>query len=119
MGPDIEAAVKKKSMKMERDRRRTIAALVVLAAAFSFTQIAAARGGAPTGDTGSRNGPVVVHSGPGSAGRPWTPREMRAAKPFPMPSRRGPPVRENPDRSPPAYPGPPGNAPGSVGGPAR
>ena len=64
--------------------------------------------------SGSRR---VTHYQQPAGDHPLTPEEMRAAKPMPMPSYSGPPIRER--RTPRPFTGPPGALAPDPGGLAR
>jgi hypothetical protein len=71
-------------------------------------------GGMPQG--GAMSGPTstVTHYEPPNAGGYLTPDEMRTAKPFPMPSVKGPPVPQQ--TTPHPFAEPPGSSPPGLGG---
>jgi hypothetical protein len=69
---------------------------------------------APQLSSGSPN--TVTHNEPPAAGGEWSPGKMREAKPFPMPSVKGPPVPQQVTPTP--HTQPPGSSSPSIGGPA-
>ena len=84
------------------------AALLGAAPILAMAQAAGGEGGAT-----ARSDGTVTRVEPRAGGTYPTPYEMRHAKPMPMPSVDGPPVRPPGTAAPVPYPGPPGNsAPG-------
>jgi hypothetical protein len=58
---------------------------------------------------------TVTHDEPPATGDKWSSGKMRKAKPFPMPSVKGPPVPQQ--ATPPPYTEPPGSSSPGIGGP--
>jgi hypothetical protein len=94
---------------------RFFSAIVVLA----FAATAAIVGHAQNNDEGMPQGRTmsntVTHKEPSSGNRHLTPEEMRTAKPFPMPSVKGPPVPQQTTPNP--FAAPPGSSSPGLGGP--
>jgi hypothetical protein len=59
---------------------------------------------------------TVTHNEPPATGDEWSSGKMRKAKPFPMPSVKGPPVPQQATPTP--YTEPPGSSSPGIGGPA-
>jgi hypothetical protein len=72
-------------------------------------------GGTPQGRVISGVTGTVTHKEPPGGGHYLTPEEMRTAKPFPMPSVKGPPVPQQ--TTPYPFAEPPGSSPPGLGGP--
>lgn len=87
------------------------ATLLGAAPILAMAQAAGDEGGAT-----ARSGRTVTRIEPRSGGTYPTPYEMRHAKPMPMPSVDGPPVRPPGTGAPIPYPGPPGNSAPGAGG---
>jgi hypothetical protein len=100
---------------------RTLAAATLLLAAAGFCRAATSHDwrGWRYRATVTTVAAAVSHSEPPQEGDYWTPRRMREAKPFPMPTRDWPPPP--PKQWTPAvpYPGPPSSSPPGAGGPPR
>jgi hypothetical protein len=104
---------------MKRLTRRHILVNFWIALAVIFINLAWVNGGeSGAGElkepSGSRR---VTHYQQPAGDHPLTPEEMRAAKPMPMPSYSGPPIRER--RTPRPFTGPPGASAPDPGGLAR
>ena len=105
-------------MKRSHISRHVLASVVLLlplmAKGVAYAQASQSQAMPEHGAT-STTGVTITHVEPPHTSGYWTPERMRAAKPFPMPTRKGPPVMDQKPPSP--YTEPPHSSSPGLGGP--